>query len=112
MIIGDAAHAMLPTQGQGASQSIEDAEGLQAFFAGLLDTPSLQDIQERLKSFFEARYQRASLIQAYSRQQAQPATEIGSTAIKLNPAEFMDYNCDYPGAAKWLERQRAIKSSM
>lgn len=25
IIIGDASHAMLPTQGQGASQSIEDA---------------------------------------------------------------------------------------
>ena len=25
MIIGDASHAMLPTQGQGASQSVEDA---------------------------------------------------------------------------------------
>ena len=110
VIIGDAAHAMLPTQGQGASQSIEDAEALQAFFAGLLDTPSLQDIQERLERFFEARFDRASLIQAYSRQQAAPATEIGSTSIKLNPAEFMNYNCDYPGAVKWLERQRATKS--
>lgn len=111
-IIGDAAHAMLPTQGQGASQSIEDAEALQAFFVGVVDAPSLQDVQERLERFFEARFQRASLIQAYSRQQAKPATEIGSTAIKLNPAEFMDYNCDYPGAVKWLERQRGTKSSV
>jgi salicylate hydroxylase len=28
IIIGDASHAMLPTQGQGASQSIEDAVGV------------------------------------------------------------------------------------
>ncbi|CBF80617.1 hypothetical protein AN8470.2 [Aspergillus nidulans FGSC A4] len=32
ILIGDAAHAMLPTQGQGASQAIEDAEALGAFF--------------------------------------------------------------------------------
>jgi len=32
ILIGDAAHAMLPLQGQGASQGFEDAEALQALF--------------------------------------------------------------------------------
>ncbi|KAL1589530.1 hypothetical protein WHR41_01449 [Cladosporium halotolerans] len=34
ILIGDAAHAMLPTQGQGASQAVEDAEALGAYFDG------------------------------------------------------------------------------
>jgi len=35
ILIGDASHAMLPTQGQGASQAVEDAEALGAFFADI-----------------------------------------------------------------------------
>ncbi|KAL5453233.1 hypothetical protein PMIN06_005588 [Paraphaeosphaeria minitans] len=35
IFIGDAAHAMLPTQGQGASQAIEDAEALGTSFSDL-----------------------------------------------------------------------------
>ncbi|THW01055.1 FAD/NAD(P)-binding domain-containing protein [Aureobasidium pullulans] len=107
IIIGDAAHAMLPTQGQGASQSIEDAEALQAFFADVTAKPNPQQITRRIRKVFEARYKRASLIQAYSRQQAKPATEKGSVKVTLNPAEFLDYNCKYEGAVKWLEQQEA-----
>ena len=130
IIIGDAAHgtlfllsnsaraerqhvtdqnipAMLPTQGQGASQSIEDAEALQAFFADMTAKPNPQQIARRIRKVFEARYKRASLIQAYSRQQAKPATEKGSVKVTLNPAEFLDYNCRYESAVNWLEQQEA-----
>jgi salicylate hydroxylase len=50
IIVGDAAHAMLPTQGQGASQAVEDAEALGAFFADI-DGVSLgvQEIEKRNK---------------------------------------------------------------
>ena len=76
---------MLPTQGQGASQSIEDAEALGAFFADLNNGPaSLEDVEQRLKSVFDTRYERASLIQMYSRQQARPATEVGSNVITMS----------------------------
>lgn len=76
---------MLPTQGQGASQSIEDAEALGAYFSDLTEGPvSREDVESRLKSVFEARYERASLIQAYNRQQARPATEVGSTVITMS----------------------------
>lgn len=40
ILVGDAAHPMLPTQGQGASQSIEDAEALGAFFEDVREVPS------------------------------------------------------------------------
>ncbi|KAI5208089.1 hypothetical protein AUEXF2481DRAFT_111275 [Aureobasidium subglaciale EXF-2481] len=106
IIIGDAAHAMLPTQGQGASQSLEDAEALAAFFINVGTKPTLPELSQRLSKVFEARYKRASLIQAYSRQQARPATEKGSSKVTLNPAEFLDYNCKYEGAVKWLEVQQ------
>lgn len=108
VIIGDAAHAMLPTQGQGASQSIEDAEGLQAFLDDVIGKPTAEQIESRLETFFRARYDRASLIQTYSRQQARPATEKGSTSVKLNPAEFMDFNCNYAGARKWLSSTKEV----
>ncbi|CAD0095558.1 unnamed protein product [Aureobasidium vineae] len=107
IIIGDAAHAMLPTQGQGASQSIEDAEALAAFFSSTTAKPTLPEVSLALQKVFEARYQRASLIQAYSRQQAKPATRKGSVKVTLNPAEFLDYNCKYEGAVQWLEQQKS-----
>ncbi|TIA21358.1 monooxygenase [Aureobasidium pullulans] len=106
ILIGDAAHAMLPTQGQGASQSIEDAEALQAYLSDIGKEASCQDIQERLEAVQRARYDRASLIQAYSRLQAKPATSQDNKTVKLNPQEFMEYNCNYSGAKDWVERNR------
>ena len=35
---------MLPTQGQGASQAIEDAEALGAFFQGVVEPPSTESL--------------------------------------------------------------------
>jgi salicylate hydroxylase len=68
-------------------------------------TSSQDEIRGCLESVFEARYARATLIQAYSRQQARPATDKGSKKVKLNPAEFMDYNCKYEGAKDWCKQQ-------
>ncbi|KAL2816520.1 hypothetical protein BJX63DRAFT_430215 [Aspergillus granulosus] len=110
ILIGDAAHAMLPTQGQGASQAIEDAEALGAFFEGLEENTSnssvsLGDVERIHKAILKCRYERASTIQAYSRQAAKPATEPGDRKVNMNPAEFMDYNCNYPGAVEWMKIQ-------
>lgn len=107
ILIGDAAHAMLPTQGQGASQSVEDAEALQAFFSDVASRPSPQDVQDRLARVFDARHERASLIQAYSRQQARPGTdEASKKVVTLKPDEFMAFNCGYDGARDWLSRHQ------
>ncbi|KAM5354633.1 hypothetical protein ACJ41O_001280 [Fusarium nematophilum] len=103
ILIGDAAHAMLPTQGQGASQSIEDAEALQAF---LSNVHSRDEVGAALQRVFRARYERATLIQKFSREQARPATDGDTKEVKLDPAQFMEYNCDYEGAEDWEERQR------
>jgi salicylate hydroxylase len=40
---------MLPTQGQGASQAIEDAEALGAFFEGVNEPPSAETLSEILE---------------------------------------------------------------
>ncbi|KAL3458311.1 hypothetical protein BJX64DRAFT_302067 [Aspergillus heterothallicus] len=110
ILIGDAAHAMLPTQGQGASQAIEDAEALGAFLEffenGQSGSAATFESVERLnRAVFRCRFERASTIQAYSRQAAKPATEPGDRKVNMNPAEFMDYNCNYPGAVEWMKRR-------
>lgn len=86
---------MLPTQGQGASQAVEDAEALGAFFEKVSGRPTKQEIVQTLevsfalisfhflrvcqflhciKEIFQCRYPRASLIQGYSRQAAKSGT--------------------------------------
>ncbi|KAK4044093.1 zeaxanthin epoxidase [Parachaetomium inaequale] len=54
---------------------------------------------------FEARHERAGLIQQYSREQARPGTDVGSNRIKLDPAQFMEYNCNYSGAKDWVAQK-------
>lgn len=110
ILIGDAAHAMLPTQGQGASQSIEDAEALQAYLSDMGREASSDDVRQRLHAVFSARYDRASLIQAYSRLQAKPAASEDNKTVKLNPQEFLEYNCNYSGALDWVERSREAEA--
>ncbi|CAI7618742.1 unnamed protein product [Penicillium pancosmium] len=106
ILIGDAAHAMLPTQGQGASQAIEDAEALGSFFENITSPPSSQSIYKIFEEIFQARYSRVSLIQAYSRQAAKPATATDDTKkVTMKPDEFMDYNCMYRGAKLWKQQE-------
>lgn len=104
ILIGDAAHAMLPTQGQGASQAIEDAEALGAYFSDFGNNTSFEEVKARLEAVFKARYERATTVQRYSWEAVRPATDKGDTRIKMNPVEFMDYNCLYNGAKDWANR--------
>ncbi|SPO27212.1 related to salicylate 1-monooxygenase [Ustilago trichophora] len=104
VLIGDAAHAMLPTQGQGASQSFEDAEALQYFLRDISSASSTDQVQQALAAVYAARHERASVIQAYSREQAKPGTSYNGK-VTLNPREFMDYNCKYEGSSWWLAQQ-------
>ena len=106
ILIGDAAHAMLPTQGQGASQTFEDAEALQAVLQDLQAGASADEIRRKLEEVFDIRYERASLIQKYSRQQGLKGAQGETGGVKLNPAQFMDYNSLYEGARAWQASQR------
>lgn len=111
ILVGDAAHAMLPTQGQGASQAIEDAEALGEFLNHFKTSSSENEVSSVLKQVLNCRYERASLIQNFSRQAAKPATEKGSKEVKMRPDEFMDYNCLYRGAKDW-QQQSTIRSQV
>lgn len=113
IVIGDAAHAMLPTQGQGASQAIEDAEALGAFYANVEEKRdlSLTATEAINRTIFECRYDRATTIQLYSRQMAKPATDESGAKVNMNPSEFMDYNCSYGGALDWHRRMQAHNAS-
>ncbi|KAJ5340078.1 hypothetical protein N7452_006806 [Penicillium brevicompactum] len=105
ILIGDAAHAMLPTQGQGASQAIEDSEALGSFFEGIHESPAFQDLSTILEDVFQSRHSRVSSIQAYSREAAKPGTAQGNKSVTMNPEQFMDFNCQYHGAKDWQSRQ-------
>ncbi|KAH9842201.1 salicylate 1-monooxygenase [Teratosphaeria destructans] len=108
ILIGDSSHAMLPTQGQGASQSLEDAEALGAFFEDVTSRPSFELVKTKLQQVFAVRYERASLIQNFSRLHARPGTQSGQNkAVTLDPSEFISYNCNYSGAKAWQAQQQA-----
>jgi salicylate hydroxylase len=62
-LLGDAAHAMLPHQGQGAVQSIEDAFVL----ARCLERAGPADVSDWLKLYERVRKQRAERVQQASR---------------------------------------------
>ncbi|RYP74300.1 hypothetical protein DL769_004044 [Monosporascus sp. CRB-8-3] len=64
VLIGDAAHPMLPLGAQGANQAIEDAGALGALFSG---GQSAADVPGRLAHFEKVRRLRASRIQTMSR---------------------------------------------
>ncbi|KAL4742457.1 hypothetical protein BDV11DRAFT_20339 [Aspergillus similis] len=107
LLIGDAAHAMLPTQGQGASQAFEDAEALGTFFAEQVESPSFEEIGSIFENVIRSRHNRAGVIQAYSRQAAKPGTSKDRETVIMKPDEFMTFNCKYYGAKAWLRRQAA-----
>ncbi|KAK3114493.1 hypothetical protein LTR53_007134 [Teratosphaeriaceae sp. CCFEE 6253] len=100
---------MLPTQGQGTSQTVEDAEALGAFFDDIALKPLLEVIEKRLREKMNYRHARASLIQRHSREAANPATNQSSSVVRMRPDEFMEYNCMYRGAKEWYQRPTQVK---
>jgi salicylate hydroxylase len=64
VLMGDAAHAMVPHQGQGANQTIEDAIALADCLA---DAP---DLGSALRHYAERRQKRAARVQGWSRRAA------------------------------------------
>lgn len=105
ILVGDAAHAMLPTQGQGASQAIEDAEALQFFLGRLHGKPAPEDIHQALVDVWSARHARAHLIHQFSRAHG-PRGADAAGKVKLSMTEFMEYNCNYNGVEDWVRRMK------
>lgn len=110
LLIGDAAHAPLPTSGQGACQALEDAWHLADILAegqssGVNNNRSSEEsysLVERLTSFYQRRIGKTTLCQSIGRQVAQgifkpadsqvlaeaPLTESGPAAI--SPQQLND----------------------
>ncbi|KIN09142.1 hypothetical protein OIDMADRAFT_150275 [Oidiodendron maius Zn] len=88
-LLGDAAHPFLPHQGQGGAQAIEDGAALGALFPlGTL----LEDVEDRLKLYMEARYERATAIQQYTRDSAFKTKRGDHGGKVMDPMQFTAYN--------------------
>jgi hypothetical protein len=72
---------LIPDQGQGGGQAIEDAASLAVVLGR--GTPR-DEIPERLKLYEKCRYERAHRIQHYTRMAGRDAAEIASSGQQLN----------------------------
>lgn len=88
-LLGDAAHAFLPHQGQGGAQAIEDGAALGAVFP--LGT-QVSDIPRRLELYVQARYDRATLVQGFSRQAAFKTSRGRHGGKVIDPMQFTEIN--------------------
>ncbi|GAM33425.1 salicylate hydroxylase [Talaromyces pinophilus] len=113
VLVGDAAHPMLPHQGQGGAQAIEDAGALGVIFSGSSSQFTIDDIQKRLVLFENIRYNRASAMQIFSnagqdepwkiRERAQQYMAAG-VEVPTSPPEFMEHNFGYDVQEKAKEQ--------
>ncbi|KAL8787339.1 MAG: hypothetical protein Q9195_007798 [Heterodermia aff. obscurata] len=85
VLIGDAAHPMLPFGGQGSNQAIEDGGALGYLLNSVNDTST---IEQRLKLFETIRRDRASRVQTLSKVRAGKENEIEQELRKY--ADGMD----------------------
>ncbi len=78
MLLGDAAHAPLPHQGQGAGLAIEDAYALGA----LLAKGGLKNYSSAFQAFENLRKRRSWMVQAYSRASGRAIKFAGDAAAR------------------------------
>jgi salicylate hydroxylase len=86
VLIGDAAHAMVPHQGQGANQTIEDAAALAHCLAGA----SAADPGPALAEFVALRRERTARVQAASRRTADLLHVADPAELPERDARFAD----------------------
>ncbi|CCF40830.1 hypothetical protein CH063_11297 [Colletotrichum higginsianum] len=84
VLIGDAAHPMLPHQGQGGAQAIEDGVALGVC---LSNVTSGADVPERLEVFERIRRNRASAVTIFSNAAQDEAEKIREAASRFVPAD-------------------------
>ncbi|KAG7417484.1 hypothetical protein LZL87_012246 [Fusarium oxysporum] len=89
-LVGDAAHAMGPHQGQGACQAIEDAEALRIVLSGA----SSEEVASRLKIYDELRLQRVTRVMENTKAMAPRATNSKEVEFKSTQT-YSDYHWGY-----------------
>ncbi|SNX82161.1 related to Salicylate hydroxylase [Melanopsichium pennsylvanicum] len=105
LIIGDAAHPMLPHLGQGGSQAIEDAEALAYVLNSSKGLDQLENVKAALQRVQTLRHYRATISQERSRSQALgPRPGSQEELLGKNPFEFTRFLYDYFGAEDWERR--------
>jgi 2-polyprenyl-6-methoxyphenol hydroxylase-like FAD-dependent oxidoreductase len=97
VLLGDAAHAPLPHQGQGAGLAIEDAYALGA----LLGRGGLDDYGLAFEAFEHLRKRRTALVQAYSRASGR-AVKLAGDAAARRDASWPSL----PQRIGWIHRYR------
>ncbi|KAL5333984.1 hypothetical protein BJX70DRAFT_391760 [Aspergillus crustosus] len=104
VLIGDAAHPMLPHQGQGGAQAIEDAAALSEILADLPVNTPRDEIRNRLEVFEQVRLRRVSAMQILSNAGQDQAFRIRERAQQYMPdgvkvperqLEFWEHNFGY-----------------
>ncbi|TKY87863.1 hypothetical protein EX895_003444 [Sporisorium graminicola] len=107
LLIGDAAHPMLPHLGQGGSQAIEDAEALAYVLSTSPGLPELESVHKALERFQTLRHFRATISQEKSRSQALgPRAGSQEELLGKNPLLFTGFLYDYQGAQEWEQRMK------
>ncbi len=97
VLLGDAAHAPLPHQGQGAGLAIEDAYALGA----LLVKGGLTDYSSAFEAFENLRRRRSWMVQAYSRASGRAIKFVGDAATRRDAGWS-----SLPRRIGWIHRYR------
>ena len=97
MLLGDAAHAPLPHQGQGAGLAIEDAYALGV----LLGHGELEDYGSAFRAFENLRRRRAFMVQAYSRVAGRAYKFAGDAGVRRDASWP-----SLPQRIGWIHRYR------
>ncbi len=99
VLIGDAAHGMLPHQGQGANQTIEDAVTLAAIIAN----PPAESVVESLLVYENLRKPRTRRVQKYSWKANRPLHLSDGLAAKQRDLRLQSL----PKAIRWIHEHDA-----
>ena len=96
MLIGDAAHAMTPMQGQGANMSIEDAESLRLLAPGT----RREDVQKILELAESVRRPRTAQVLAETRK------SHSTFGVAERVTRNLEFNCGYNGIFEALKARQ------